>query len=48
MRDGFACYLAHVQNLASAGNGKQRRGDDQAKFPVILSVIEKFAVAGRA
>jgi hypothetical protein len=24
--DGFACCLAHVQNLASAGNGKQRRG----------------------
>ena len=43
MRDGFACHLAHVQNLAAAGSGKERRGGDQAKLPVILSVIEKFA-----
>jgi hypothetical protein len=41
MRDGFACQLAHVQNLAPAGSEKQRRGGDQAKLPVILSVIEE-------
>ena len=43
MRDGFACHLAHVQNLAAAGSGKGRRGD-QAKLPVIPSVIEEFAI----
>jgi hypothetical protein len=42
MRDGFACHLAHVQNLAAAGSGKGRRGN-QAKLPVIPSVIEEFA-----
>ena len=41
MRDGFACQLAHVQNLAAAGSGKQRRGG-QAELPVILFVIENF------
>jgi hypothetical protein len=34
LRYGFACHLAHVQNLAAAGSGKRERVDEP-RLPVI-------------